>query len=166
MLQDWYEADKIFFDILHLTHQMDPVLAQIHQLLDDEVLYQLLRSDLAQRYPHTEQTEQTSTPVEVLLRMLAVKRRYRLSYEQTEYQLRDSLALRQFCQIYFSEVPDDTTLLRWAGLIQPTILEQFNQRLTELATQLKVTRGRKLHTDGTVVETNIHPACWPTGCGS
>jgi IS5 family transposase len=54
-------------------------------------------------------------------------------------------------------VPDDTTLIRWAALIQPDTLEQFNQRLTQLATQLKVTKGRKLRTDGTVVETNIHP---------
>jgi IS5 family transposase len=54
-------------------------------------------------------------------------------------------------------VPDDTTLLRWAGLIQPETLERFNQRLTELATHLQVTKGRQLRTDGTVVETHIHP---------
>jgi IS5 family transposase len=65
--------------------------------------------------------------------------------------------LRQFCRVYLQDVPDDTTLIRWAGLIQPETLEQFNSRLTELAFQLKVTRGRKLRTDGTVVETNIHP---------
>jgi IS5 family transposase len=63
--------------------------------------------------------------VEVILRMLAVKRLYGLSYEQTEYQVRDSLVLRQFCRVYFNEVPDDTTLIRWAGLIQPETLERF-----------------------------------------
>jgi IS5 family transposase len=131
-------------------------LAEIDQLLEDEALYQLIRSDLAKRYPQTEQTGRNSTPVEVILRMLAVKRLYGLSYERTEYQVRDSLVLRQFCRIYFKEVPDDTTLIRWAGLIQPETLERFNQRLTQLATQLKVTKGRKLRTDGTVVETNIH----------
>jgi transposase, IS5 family len=135
---------------------MDPVLAQIDQLLEDEVLYQLIRNDLAKRFPMTEQTGRNSTPVEVILRMLAVKRLYGLSYEQTEYQVRDSLVLRKFCRVYFNEVPDDTTLIRWAGLIQPETLERFNRRLTQLATQLKVTKGRKLRTDGTVVETNIH----------
>lgn len=157
MLQDRYEIDKIFTDILSLTHEMDPILAQIDRLLEDEALYQLIRNDLAKRFPYTEQTGRNSTPVEVILRMLAVKRLYRLSYEQTEYQVRDSLVFRQFCRVYLHEVPDDTTLLRWAGLIQPDTLERFNQRLTELATQLKVTAGRKLRTDGTVVETNIHP---------
>ena len=157
MLQDRYETDKLFNRILQLTYEMDPVLAQIDQLLDDEALYQLIRNDLAQRFPQTEQTGRNSTPVEVVLRMMAVKRLYRLSFEQTEHQVRDSLVLRQFCRVYLNEVPDDTTLIRWAGLVQPGTLEQFNQRLTELATQLKVTRGRKLRTDGTVVETNIHP---------
>jgi transposase, IS5 family len=156
MLQDRYETDKLFDSILILTNRMDPVLAQIDQLLEDEALYQLIRNDLARRYPQTEQTGRNSTPVEVVLRMLAVKRLYGLSYERTEYQVRDSLVLRQFCRVYFNEVPDDTTLIRWAGLIQPETLESFNHRLTQLARQLKVTKGRKLRTDGTVVETNIH----------
>lgn len=157
MLQDRYENDKLFERILKLTHEMDPVLAQIDQLLDDDELYQLIRNDLARRFPKTEWTGRNSTPVEVVLRMLAVKRLYALSYEQTEYQVRDSLVLRQFCRVYLNAVPDDTTLIRWAGLIQPETLERFNQRLTELATRAKVTQGRKLRTDGTVVEANIHP---------
>jgi transposase, IS5 family len=136
---------------------MDPVLAKIDQLLEDEELYQLIRNDLAKRFPRTEQTGRNSTPVEVILRMLAIKRLYGLSYEQTECQVRDSLVFRKFCRVYFQTVPDDTTLIRWASLIQPETLERFNHRLTQLATQLKVTKGRKLRTDGTVVETNIHP---------
>ena len=156
MLQDRYETDKLFDSILQLTNQMDPVLAEIDRVLEDEALYQLIRDDLAKRYPQTEQTGRHSTPVEVILRSLIVKRLYRLSYEQTEYQVRDSLVLRQFCRVYLNVVPDDTTLMRWAALVQPETLEQFNQRLTELAAQLKVTKGRKLRTDGTVVETNIH----------
>jgi IS5 family transposase len=157
MLQDRHETDKVFESILKLISRMDPILAQIDQQLEDEALYQLIRSDLAKRYPHTEETGRNSTPVEVILRMLAVRRLYGWSYEQTEYQVRDSLVLRLFCRVYFHEIPDDTTLIRWAELIQPETLEKFNQRLIALASQLKVTRGRKLRTDGTVVETHIHP---------
>lgn len=156
MLQDRYETDKFFESILKLTNEMDPILAEIDRLLDDEELYQLIRNDLAKRFPQTEVTGRNSTPVEVILRMLAVKRLYKLSYERTECQVRDSLVLRQFCRVYLQDVPDDTTLIRWAGLIQPKTLERFNQRVAQLAAQLKVTRGRKLRTDGTVVETNIH----------
>ena len=88
--------------------------------------------------------------------MLTIKQLYGLSYEKTEYQVRDSLVLRQFCRVYFNDVPDDTTLIRWANLIEAETLAAFNQRVTKMATELKVTRGRKLRTDGTVVETNIH----------
>jgi len=157
MLQDRYEKDKLFEGILQLTHEMDPILAKIDQVLADEKLYQMIRQDLAKRFAHTEETGRNSTPVEVVERMLAVKHLYGLSYEQTEYQVRDSLVLRQFCRVYLEDVPDDTTLIRWAGVIQPETLQRFNERLIELARQLKVTQGRKLRTDGTVVETNIHP---------
>jgi IS5 family transposase len=157
MLQDRYESDKMFERIYQLTNEMDPVLAQIDRLLEDEELYQLMRGDFAKRHRLTEVTGRKSTPVEVLLRMLTVKRLYGLSYEQTEYQVRDSLVLRQFCRVYLHKVPDDTTLIRWANLIQAETLVAYNQRITQLATELKVTRGRKLRTDGTVVEAHIHP---------
>jgi len=156
MLQDRYEKDKFFETIIKLTIEMDPVLAQIDVLLDDEELYQLVRNDFTKRFPLTEVTGRKSTPVEVVLRMLTIKQLYGLSYEQTEYQVRDSLVLRQFCRVYFNDVPDDTTLIRWANLVKAETLAAFNQRVTKMATKLKVTRGRKLRTDGTVVETNIH----------
>lgn len=68
----------------------------------------------------------------------------------------DSLVLRQFCRVYLEPVPDDTTLIRWAQLIGPQTLAQLNERAIELARCLKITRGRKLRVDSTVVETNIH----------
>jgi IS5 family transposase len=64
--------------------------------------------------------------------------------------------LRQFCRVYLETVPDDTTLMRWANLIAPDTLHQLLDHVVALASQLKVTRGRKLRIDGTVVETNIH----------
>src|SRR5919199_1804672 len=60
-----------------------------------------------------------------------------------------------FCRVYLHRVPDDTTLLRWANL-EPATLVSLNERVVALAGQLKVTRGRKLRVDSTVVETTIH----------
>jgi transposase, IS5 family len=68
----------------------------------------------------------------------------------------DSIVLRQFCRLYLESAPDDTTLIRWANAIGARTLAALNDRVVELARSLKVTRGRKLRTDGTVVETNIH----------
>ena len=47
-------------------------------------------------------------------------------------------------------------MIRWAQLIGPQTLAQLNERAIELARGLKITRGRKLRVDSTVVETNIH----------
>jgi IS5 family transposase len=155
MLRDGYAVDKFFMEIASRVSTMDRVLVEIDKVLDDIELFQRVKDDLSQRYAKTTKTGRSSTPVEVIVRMLAVKHLYHLSYEQTEQQVRDSLVLRHFCRVYFEQVPDDTTLLRWANQLQPETLVAFNQRLAHLAQQLRVTQGRKLRTDGTVVETNI-----------
>lgn len=157
MLRDKYDFDPAFWAIIEQQAlKMDPELAIIDRLLEDEELYQLIKADLANHRPKTLLTGRKSTPVEVIIRMLAVKRLYRFSYAETEQHVRDSLILRWFCRIYFEPVFDHTNLNRWALLIRPETLHAFNDRLTTMATELKVTRGRKLRTDGTVVETTIH----------
>jgi IS5 family transposase len=94
--------------------------------------------------------------VEVVLRLLVVKHLYGWSYAQTEHCGNDSVVLRQFCRLYLAPVPDDTALLRWANLIAPATVHRLLDRVTELARARKVTRGRKLRLDSTVVETEIH----------
>jgi IS5 family transposase len=156
MLRERYPVDKLFDEIAVHFPKMDPILAKIDGYLEDEELYQLIKADLSKRRPKTLETGRNSTPVEVALRMLVVKRLYQYSYAETERYVSDSLVLRQFCRVYLNRVPDDTTLIRLANLIRAETLEKFNARITELAVKSKVTRGNQLRTDGTVVETNIH----------
>src|SRR4030065_341341 len=132
-------------------------LAKIDRYLEDQKLYHLIQQDLSKRWAKTLETGRGSTPVEVILRMLVVRRLYNYSYEETVRAVSDSLVLRQFCRVYLQKVPVDTTLIRLANVIQPKTLEKFNGRITQLAVEHKVTKGRKLRTDGTVMETNIHP---------
>jgi IS5 family transposase len=94
--------------------------------------------------------------------MLVVKHLSGWSYAETERFVGDSLVLRQFCRLGLERAPDDTTLLRWANLIQPATLHALLDRLTALARAAKVTRGRKLRIDTTVVQTHVHP---PTDSG-
>ncbi len=155
MLVEHYPTDKRFEELLGYVPEISPELRKIDEDLEDEKLYRMIRADLSKRYPKTKETGRNSTPVEVVLRMLVVKRLYSYSYEETERAVRDSLSLRAFCRVYLNDVPDDTTLIRWANLIQPKTLEKFNERIMQLAMERKVTHGRKLRTDGTVVESNI-----------
>src|ERR687886_2349006 len=158
MLRDRYAPVDLFALAPALALQFEPVLAQLDQLLEDDTLFQAVKRDLARRRPHTVETGRPSTPVEVLLRLLIVRRLYGWSYAETEHFVGDSLVLRQFCRLGLARVPDDTTLLRWAALIQPATLDQLLDHVVALARQLKVTRGRKLRVDSTVVGAAIrHP---------
>jgi IS5 family transposase len=156
MLRERYARRNLFEEIEGISLNMEPVLTQLDKLLEDDRVFRTVKGDLGRRYPRTLVTGRGSTPVEVVLRMLVVKHLYGWSYEQTEQWVNDSLVLRQFCRVYLEKVPDDTTLIRWANLIQPTTLQGLLEHVVELARQLKVTKGRKLRIDGTVVETNIH----------
>jgi IS5 family transposase len=158
MLRDRYPAVDLFALVPALTLAFEPVLARLDQLLDDDALFQAVKADLAQRRPRTLETGRPSTPVEVILRMLIVRRLYGWSYAETERFVGDSLVLRQFCRLGLERAPDDTTLLRWANLLQPTTLDTLLDHVVALARQLQVTRGRKLRVDSTVVGTAIrHP---------
>jgi IS5 family transposase len=156
MLRDRYEPMNLFELVPALGMELDPVLMQLDTLLDDDTLFQTIKADLARRAPRTGVTGRGSTPVEAILRLLVVKHLYGWSYEQTEQWVGDSLVLRQFTRVYAQRVPDATTLIRWANLIQPTTLHTLLDRVVALARQHQLTRGRKLRLDSTVVETNIH----------
>jgi len=156
MIVDRYDPVNLFQMLPKLKLEFEPELAELDVLLEDDELFKLLKADLLKRCPHSAKLGRHSTPVEVILRMLVVKRLYGWSYQQTEHFVCDSIILRQFCRLYLQSAPDDTTLIRWANLLGPKTLERLNERAVELARSLKVTRGRKLRTDATVVETNIH----------
>ena len=79
MLRDRYEPLDLFALVPKLGLEMDPILTQLDSLLDDDVVFQEVKADLARRYPGTLTHGRYSTPVEVILRMIAVKRLYRWS---------------------------------------------------------------------------------------
>jgi len=84
MIVDRYEPVNLF-ELLpkQLELEMDPVLAKLDRLLDDDVLFARVKEDLAKRHPQSRTRGRHSTPVEVILRMLIVRRLYDLSYEPT-----------------------------------------------------------------------------------
>ena len=156
MLRDRYSPVDLFALVPALELRFEPELAELDRLLDDDQLFQQVKTDLSRRRPQTTVTGRPSTPVEAILRLLVIQHLYGWSYAETEHFVGDSLVLRQFCRLGLEPVPHCTTLLRWANLLQPETLHRLLDRVTELARNLKVTRGRKLRIDSTVVETPIH----------
>ena len=131
-------------------------MVEIDQILDDENLLELVEADLSKRSSHATKTGRNSTPVEVILRMIVLKHLRCLSYEKTIKNVSESLVLRQFCRVYFQPLPNKSTLIRWSNQISETTLKKLNQRLTQMAIELQLTKAQKMRTDGTVVATNIH----------
>jgi transposase, IS5 family len=81
MIVDRYDPINLFKLVPKLKLEMEPELARLDVLLDDDELFNLVRADLIQRYPNSRRLGRHSTPVEVILRMLLVKRLYGWSYE-------------------------------------------------------------------------------------
>src|SRR5918911_4757930 len=130
MIRDRYAPMNLFDLVPQWQLRFEPELAELDRLLEDDVLFQQVKSDLARRCPRSATTGRPSTPVEAILRLLVVKHLYQWSYEQTERFVNDSVVLRQFCRVYLAPVPDDTTLLRWANLIQSDTLHRLLDRVT------------------------------------
>src|SRR5687768_4557965 len=85
MIVDRYDPVNLFELVPKLELEMEPELANLDELLDDDVLFARVKADLARRYPNSKRLGRRSTPVEVILRMLVVKRLYDWSYERTEH---------------------------------------------------------------------------------
>ena len=133
MIVDRYDPVNLFELVPKLKLEMEPELAELDVLLDDDELFAPVKADLFQRHPNSGRLGRHSTPVEVILRMLLVKKLYGWSYEQTERFVCDSIVLRQFCRLYLESAPDDTTLIRWANPIGAPTLAALNDRAVELA---------------------------------
>ncbi len=111
MLRDRYAPQGLFALVPKSQLELDPVLAQLDHLLGEDDLSRRVRADLARRRPHTTTRGRHPTPVEVILRLLVVKRLYNWSSAQTEHFVGDSLVLRQCCRVYLAPVPAART--RW-----------------------------------------------------
>ncbi|MBM3301497.1 MAG: ISNCY family transposase, partial [Deltaproteobacteria bacterium] len=157
MVVDRYAVDPSFAEwSRRLGIVLTPELEELDKLLDDVELFDLFKRDFQERYPNSLSTGRYSTPVEVLVRGLTLKHAQGWSFEELEEALRNNVMVRKFCRLYFHKAPDDTVLIRWDNELKPSTLEALNGRVVEAARRLKVTRGRKLRTDTTVVETHIH----------
>ena len=133
MIIDRYPPRRLFRLVPDLPQAFEPELAQLDQLLEDDAIFGRVKADMARRRPHSLTLGRPGTPVEVVLRLLVLKRLYGWSYEQVEHFVSDNLVLRQFCRVYLKKVPDDTTLLRWAHVIAPASLAALNERVVVLA---------------------------------
>ena len=134
----------------------EPWMREVDTILEDANLLDVVFEAQNQRHPESRRLGRHQTPSEVVLRMLILKHVRDWSYETLEREVRANLVYRAFCRIGLEKVPDAKTLVRLGQAIGPDVIRELHERIVELAQVNRVTQGRKLRVDTTVVETNIH----------
>src|SRR6266511_438708 len=133
MIRDRYAPLSLFDLVPQLQLAFEPELAALDALLDGDALFQAGKAEMARRAPRSLSRGRRSTPVEVVLRMLVVRRLSDRRDAQTERFVGDSLVLRRFCRLGLAKAPDDTTLIRWATLVRPATLERLHEHVVAVA---------------------------------
>jgi len=143
------------FGDLEPEKQMDPRLRRIDEVLKDDALVDGVLEAMRGRFPQSSRRGRRGTPAEVALRMLVLKHLKNWSYEQLEWEVKGNLVYRHFCRIDAGKVPDAKTMVRLGQLLEGPALRTVFERIVQLAVERRVTRGRKMRVDTTVVETPI-----------
>src|SRR6266852_5435454 len=134
----------------------DDLLDPVETLLADPDLVGLVRKCLAGRRPASARTGRTGIAPDRVLRCCVMKHLKGWSFRELERELRSNLVYRRFTRFDAEATPDFTTFSRTFALLSPQITEQIHQRVVGLAREQGVAQVRKLRSDTTVVESNVH----------
>jgi len=134
----------------------DDLLDPVDQLLNDPALVELVRQCLATRSPLSQRTGRDGIAPDRLLRCCVMKHLKGWSFRDLARELRSNLVYRRFTHFDAEATPDFSTFSRTFALLSPAITEAIHQRVVGLACEQGVASGRKLRTDTTVVESNVH----------
>jgi IS5 family transposase len=130
---------------------MSDELAEVDRLLDDERFFAPFKERFYTR------VGRPTIPIATYLRMMYLKRRYKLGYETLVKEVKDSFSWRCFCHLSLEDsVPDDSTLIKLTHKYGEDTVRDLNDALVLKLKEEKVIRGRKLRMDTTVAEANIH----------
>ena len=132
-------------------------LARVEALLDDPAFF-------APFVPFFDpRVGRPSTPMEVYLRLMFLKFRYRLGYETLCREVTDSITWRRFCRIPIDgRVPHPTTLMKLTTRCGTAAVDGCNEALLAKTAQVKLLRTTRLRADTTVVPADVS---YPTDSG-
>jgi IS5 family transposase len=131
--------------------EMSEELTRIDRILSDERFFAPFVEKFYTR------VGRPSTPVATYLRMMCLKRRFKLSYETLVKEVSDSFMWRRFCHLSLEDpVPDDKTLIKLTRKYGEDTLDKLNEALVLKLKEEKVIRGKKFRVDTMVTEANIH----------
>jgi len=96
------------------------------------------------------------TPIDVYLRMLYLKSRWGLTYEEIESEVRERLTWRRFCNLSLMDsVPDSTTLIKLNKRFGEERVAKLNKILVKDLVKSKTIKPRRIRIDSTTIESYI-----------
>ena len=103
------------------------------------------------------------TPAGVYLRMMYLKFRWGLSYEEVETEVKERLSWRYFCHLSLMEaVPDATTLIKLNQRLGEERVGGLNKQLVGHLVKQRAIKPRRIRIDSTTLEAHI---AYPTDIG-
>ena len=101
--------------------------------------------------------------MEMFVRLMVLKQRYRWGYRTLVAEVSDSIHLRRFCRISLAErVPDESTVRKLTRRIGAETVAELTRALIVKATREKRFRPRGVRIDSTVTEADVK---YPTDAG-
>ena len=136
---------------------IDPSLYELDEELKkvDELLCQ---SQLLKPFEEVfdESMGRPGTPVGIYLRMMYLKFRWGLSYEELEREVRERLPWRYFCHLSLMDaVPDATTLIKLNHRFGEERMAKLNQELVRSLVRTRSIKPRRIRIDSTTLEAHI-----------
>jgi len=152
--------DQLPLAPVSIDHDHARELGAVSALLDQlPEAVQLVHEDLCWRGKKRVDPTQgrNGLAAEQVLRVVVLKQMSRFSYEQLAFHLADSATYRTFCRLGFDRrPPKKATLQKNVKRVKPETWETINRMLVLQARKLGIETGKKVRTDCTVVESNIH----------
>lgn len=131
-------------------YELDEELKKVDELLSDR---QLLKP-FEQAFDPS--LGRPGTAVGVYLRMMYLKFRWGLSYEEVEREVRERLPWRYFCRLCLMDaVPDATTLIKLNQRFGEDRITGLNKHLVKQLLKTRSIKPRRIRIDSTTLEAHI-----------
>jgi transposase, IS5 family len=134
----------------------DDHLDNIDAILDDEQLIELVTLALARRSPRSRTRGREGIAPDRVLRACVLKHLKAWSFRELERELRGSLVYRRFTRFDSDPIPDFTNFCRAFSALGDDFTRQLHTRIVVCAIHDGIAPGRKIRTDTTVTESNVH----------
>jgi transposase, IS5 family len=138
-------------------YQLDEELKKVDELLSQGPLLKPFEALF------DESMGRPGTPSGIYLRMMYLKFRWGLSYEEVEIEVRERLPWRYFCHLSLMDtVPDATTLIKLNQRLGQERVTNLNKQLVGHLVKHRAIKPRRIRIDSTTLEAHI---AYPTDIG-